>query len=305
MKIMKQNNKIYDSIIIGAGPAGLSAAIYLKRANIDVLVVEKGAFGGKVNYTAIIDNYLGEENVFGPDLAFKFYNHAIENDVDIVSDDIINVTKKDQVFIVKSSDEEYLAKTIIVASGTTDKKLDLVNANKFEHHGISYCAVCDGPLYKNKTVAVIGGGNSALEESLYLANIASKVYLIHRREEFRGENKLVDKIKTNSNIELKLSSTVVELLGNDKLETIKLSNGETLNVSALFPYIGQIANTNFLDFKNLCNESGYIIVNSNMETCVDGLFAAGDVTNKKLKQIVTATGDGALAATSVIEYLRR
>lgn len=302
---MKQNNKIYDSIIIGAGPAGLSAAIYLKRANIDVLVVEKGAFGGKVNYTAIIDNYLGEENVFGPDLAFKFYNHAIENDVDIVSDDIINVTKKDQVFIVKSSDEEYLAKTIIVASGTTDKKLDLVNANKFEHHGISYCAVCDGPLYKNKTVAVIGGGNSALEESLYLANIASKVYLIHRREEFRGENKLVDKIKTNSNIELKLSSTVVELLGNDKLETIKLSNGETLNLSALFPYIGQIANTNFLDFKNLCNESGYIIVNSNMETCVDGLFAAGDVTNKKLKQIVTATGDGALAATSVIEYLRR
>lgn len=302
---MKQNNKIYDSIIIGAGPAGLSAAIYLKRANIEVLVVEKGAFGGKVNYTAIIDNYLGEENVFGPDLAFKFYNHAIENDVDIVSDDIINVTKKDQVFIVKSSDEEYLAKTIIVASGTTDKKLDLVNANKFEHHGISYCAVCDGPLYKNKTVAVIGGGNSALEESLYLANIASKVYLIHRREEFRGENKLVDKIKTNSNIELKLSSSVVELLGNDKLETIKLSNGETLNVSALFPYIGQIANTNFLDFKNLCNESGYIIVNSNMETCVDGLFAAGDVTNKKLKQIVTATGDGALAATSVIEYLRR
>ena len=302
---MKQNNKIYDSIIIGAGPAGLSAAIYLKRANIDVLVVEKGAFGGKVNYTAIIDNYLGEENVFGPDLAFKFYNHAIENDVDIVSDDIINVTKKDQVFIVKSSDEEYLAKTIIVASGTTDKKLDLVNANKFEHHGISYCAVCDGPLYKNKTVAVIGGGNSALEESLYLANIASKVYLIHRREEFRGENKLVDKIKINSNIKLKLSSTVVELLGNDKLETIKLSNGETLNVSALFPYIGQIANTNFLDFKNLCNESGYIIVNSNMETCVDGLFAAGDVTNKKLKQIVTATGDGALAATSVIEYLRR
>ena len=302
---MKQNNKIYDSIIIGAGPAGLSAAIYLKRANIDVLVIEKGAFGGKVNYTAIIDNYLGEENVFGPDLAFKFYNHAIENDVDIVSDDIINVTKKDQVFIVKSSDEEYLAKTIIVASGTTDKKLDLVNANKFEHHGISYCAVCDGPLYKNKTVAVIGGGNSALEESLYLANIASKVYLIHRREEFRGENKLVDKIKTNSNIELKLSSSVVELLGNDKLETIKLSNGETLNVSALFPYIGQIANTNFLDFKNLCNESGYIIVNSNMETCVDGLFAAGDVTNKKLKQIVTATGDGALAATSVIEYLRR
>ena len=248
---------------------------------------------------------MGEENVFGPDLAFKFYNHAIENDVDIVSDDIINVTKKDQVFIVKSSDEEYLAKTIIVASGTTDKKLDLVNANKFEHHGISYCAVCDGPLYKNKTVAVIGGGNSALEESLYLANIASKVYLIHRREEFRGENKLVDKIKTNSNIELKLSSSVVELLGNDKLETIKLSNGETLNVSALFPYIGQIANTNFLDFKNLCNESGYIIVNSNMETCVDGLFAAGDVTNKKLKQIVTATGDGALAATSVIEYLRR
>lgn len=301
---MKQNNKIYDSIIIGAGPAGLSAAIYLKRANIDVLVIEKGAFGGKVNYTAVIDNYLGAEKAFGPDLAFKFYNHAIENDVEIVSDDIINVTKKDQLFVIQSNDEEYLAKTIIIASGTTDKKLDLANANKFEHHGISYCAVCDGPLYKNKDVAVLGGGNSALEEALYLANITSKVYLIHRRNEFRGDKKVIEQIENNPKIILKLSLTIEELIGDKSLEQIKLNNGEVINVSALFPYIGQIPNTQFLSFTNLCNENGYIIVNNNMDTNVPGLFAAGDVTNQKLKQVVTATSDGAIAATSVIEYLR-
>ncbi len=301
---MKQNNKIYDSIIIGAGPAGLSAAIYLKRANIDVLVIEKGAFGGKVNYTAVIDNYLGAEKAFGPDLAFKFYNHAIENDVEIVSDDIINVTKKDQLFVIQSNDEEYLAKTIIVASGTTDKKLDLANANKFEHHGISYCAVCDGPLYKNKDVAVLGGGNSALEEALYLTNVTSKVYLIHRRNEFRGDKKVIEQIENNPKIILKLSLTIEELIGDKSLEQIKLNNGEVINVSALFPYIGQIPNTQFLSFTNLCNENGYIIVNNNMDTNVPGLFAAGDVTNQKLKQVVTATSDGAIAATSVIEYLR-
>lgn len=301
---MKQNNKIYDSIIIGAGPAGLSAAIYLKRANIDVLVIEKGVFGGKVNYTAVIDNYLGAEKAFGPDLAFKFYNHAIENDVEIVSDDIINVTKKDQLFVIQSNDEEYLAKTIIVASGTTDKKLDLANANKFEHHGISYCAVCDGPLYKNKDVAVLGGGNSALEEALYLTNVTSKVYLIHRRNEFRGDKKVIEQIENNPKIILKLSLTIEELIGDKSLEQIKLNNGEVINVSALFPYIGQIPNTQFLSFTNLCNENGYIIVNNNMDTNVAGLFAAGDVTNQKLKQVVTATSDGAIAATSVIEYLR-
>lgn len=301
---MKQNNKIYDSIIIGAGPAGLSAAIYLKRANIDVLVIEKGVFGGKVNYTAVIDNYLGAEKAFGPDLAFKFYNHAIENDVEIVSDDIINVTKKDQLFVIQSNDEEYLAKTIIVASGTTDKKLDLASANKFEHHGISYCAVCDGPLYKNKDVAVLGGGNSALEEALYLTNVTSKVYLIHRRNEFRGDKKVIEQIENNPKIILKLSLTIEELIGDKSLEQIKLNNGEVINVSALFPYIGQIPNTQFLDFTNLCNENGYIIVNNNMDTNVPGLFAAGDVTNQKLKQVVTATSDGAIAATSVIEYLR-
>ena len=301
---MKQNNKIYDSIIIGAGPAGLSAAIYLKRANIDVLVIEKGAFGGKVNYTAVIDNYLGAEKAFGPDLAFKFYNHAKENDVDIISDDIINITKDDQLFIIKSNDEEYITKTIIVASGTTDKKLDIINANKFEHHGISYCAVCDGPLYKNKDVAVLGGGNSALEEALYLANITSKVYLIHRRDEFRGDKKVIEQIKNNPKIILKLSLTIEELIGDKSLEQIKLNNGEIINVSALFPYIGQIPNTQFLNFANLCNENGYIIVNNNMDTIIPGLFAAGDVTNKKLKQVVTATSDGAIAATSVIEYLR-
>ena len=299
------HNDILDCIVIGAGPAGLTAAIYLKRANINSIIIEKGPYGGKVNYTSMVNNYLGFQEVSGPDLAEKFYIHAMENGVEIISDEIVEVSKNNDMFIVKSTDEEYHARSVIVASGTEDKKLNLENAYKFEHKGISYCAICDGPLYKNKVVAIIGGGNSALEEALYLANITQKVYLIHRRNEFRGDKALIDLVKKNTNIELVMNANVIELKGENKLEAIALDNGQTLNVEALFPYIGQIPNYTFLKFDNLSNESGYIIVNSNMETSIDGLFAAGDVTNNELKQIATASGNGAVAAQGVISYLRR
>lgn len=296
-------NKIYDCIIIGGGPAGLCASVYLKRANIDVIIIEKGPFGGKVNYTSIVNNYLGLNNSFGPDLAEKFYQHALDNDVEIVGEEVTNVTKKD-VFKLETLDNCYYAKTIIVATGTKDKKLGVDDEIKYEHRGISYCAVCDGPMYKNKNVAVIGGGNSALEEALYLSKIANKVYLIHRRNEFRADDILVDKIKETKNIELVLKNEVKKLLGENNLEKVVLKDDKELKVSALFPYIGQIPHTDFLKSLNVCNDSGYVIVNSNMETSLAGLFAAGDVTNKDLKQIIVASGDGAIAAHSVIKFLR-
>lgn len=303
--LKNKENNVFDVVIIGAGPAGLCAALYLKRANVNCVIIEKGPYGGKINYTSIINNYLGINHAFGPDLAEVFYKHIKENKVPIIGAEIEKISKKEEYFVVHSNDEDYFARAIIICSGTTERKLELTNAEKFEHRGISYCAVCDGPLYRNKEVAVIGGGNSALEEALYLASIASKVHLIHRREEFRADGLLVEQVKNKENIELHLSRQVKGLLGDKSLIGVVLDDESELKVSALFPYIGQSPNTSFLDFSNICDEKGYIIVNSNMETEVAGLYACGDVTNQELKQIITACGDGAKAAYSVIKYLRR
>lgn len=301
---MKKQNKIYDCLVIGAGPAGLSAAIYLKRANVDVAVLEMGPIGGKTNYISIVNNYLGLNNSFGPDLAMKFYEHAQANKIEFIADEVTTVTKSKDLFVIKSQDDAYYAKSVIVASGSLEKKLDLPKADIFEHKGISYCAICDGPLYKNKDVAVIGGGNSALEEALYLSRIVNKVYLIHRRTEFRADEGIVNEVKKQKNIEILYSSLVTALFGDTKLEAIEINGKNRIEVSALFPYIGLIPNTNFLKFDNLCNKDGYILINNNGETIVEGLFAAGDVANGQMKQIVTASADGAIASKGVLNYLQ-
>lgn len=302
---MKRQNKIYDCLIIGAGPAGLSAAIYLKRASVDVAVLEMGPIGGKTNYISIVNNYLGLNNSFGPDLAMKFYEHAQANKIEFIADEVTTVTKSKDLFVITSQDDEiYYAKSIIVASGSLEKKLDLPKADIFEHKGVSYCAICDGPLYKNKDVAVIGGGNSALEEALYLSRIVNKVYLIHRRDEFRADEGIVNEVKKQKNIEVLYSSLVTALFGDTKLEAIEINGKNRIDVSALFPYIGLIPNTNFLKFYNLCNKDGYILINNNGETIVEGLFAAGDVANGPMKQIVTASADGAIASKGVLNYLQ-
>ena len=241
---MKRQNKIYDCLIIGAGPAGLSAAIYLKRASVDVAVLEMGPIGGKTNYISIVNNYLGLNNSFGPDLAMKFYEHAQANKIEFIADEVTTVTKSKDLFVITSQDDEiYYAKSIIVASGSLEKKLDLPKADIFEHKGVSYCAICDGPLYKNKDVAVIGGGNSALEEALYLSRIVNKVYLIHRRDEFRADEGIVNEVKKQKNIEVLYSSLVTALFGDTKLEAIEINGKNRIDVSALFPYIGSVSYT--------------------------------------------------------------
>ena len=301
-------DEVKDVLIVGAGPAGLSAAIYLIRSGYEVTIFEKGFPGGKVNLTAEVENYPGIEKISGPDLAFKIYEHAQNLGAKIISKEVKKIIKDKDVFKVFTENDTYLFKAVIIATGTIENKLEVENSLKFENHGISYCAVCDGRFYKDKEVAVIGGGNAALEEALYLEKICSKVHLIHRRNEFRADQIVVDLVKKSS-IDI-IYDTIVTKVEGDNLVTgidllnVKTQSTSTLKVSGIFPYIGARPNTQFLD-SHLLDEKGYLLVNERMETKLVGLYGCGDVIKKDLRQVVTATSDGAIAAINVANYLKK
>lgn len=301
-------DEVKDVLIVGAGPAGLSAAIYLIRSGYEVTIFEKGFPGGKVNLTAEVENYPGIEKISGPDLAFKIYEHAQNLGAKIASKEVKKIIKDKDVFKVFTENDTFMFKAVIIATGTIENKLEVENSIKFENHGISYCAVCDGRFYKDKEVAVIGGGNAALEEALYLEKICSKVHLIHRRDEFRADQIVVDLVKKSSiNI---IYDTIVTKVEGDNLVTgidllnVKTQSTSTLKVSGIFPYIGARPNTQFLD-SHLLDEKGYLLVNERMETKLVGLYGCGDVIKKDLRQVVTATSDGAIAAINVANYLKK
>ena len=298
---------LYDIIIIGAGPAGLTSAIYAKRANKNVLVLEAKNYGGQLINTLDIENYPANEHISGFDFATKLYNQAKNLGAEIKYEkvvDINNLGKEKEVITTKNT---YKTKTIIIATGSENRKLGLPNEDEFASKGISYCATCDGAFYKEKTVAVVGGGNTALEDALYLADLASKVYLIHRRDEFRGEESTINLLKEKDNIEFLYNSNVTKLNTKDRLESIEVTSndGETRNidVDALFIAIGRIPeNQNFAKLINL-DDAGYIISNEYCHTNVEGIFVAGDNRVKELRQLVTATSDGAIAAVEAIKYI--
>ena len=301
-------NKIYDCIIIGAGPAGVSAAIYLKRAGIDFLIFENQLVGGKVNLTSEIDNYPPFKNINGFDLSMQYLNDLKHNEIKINQEEIIELTNKENIFYLKSKKNEYSAKTVLVCTGTRNKYLNFKNEEKYINKGISTCAICDGNLFKNQPMAVVGGGNSSLEEALYLANIAEKVYLIHRRNEFRGSKQYVDLVKNNSKIEILTPYEIVEGFGEDKLHSLSIINKEdnslkNIEVEALFEYVGLIPNSDFILINNIKDKNGFIEVNNNMESKQKGLFAAGDIVSDSFKQIIVASGDAAKASQSIINYL--
>ncbi len=290
-------------IIIGAGPSGITAAIYLKRANIPFILIEKSIPGGKIALTSIIENYPGYDSIEGVDLALNIKKQLKHNNIEINFDNINEITKDDDIFIVKGDFETYKAKYIIIATGTKEKKLDIDKEDKFYGKGLSFCAICDGSLYKNKDVAVIGGGNSALEEAIYLSSICNKVYLIHRRDEFRGDDILVQKIKKINNIHTLTPYIPISLIGETTIDGLIIKNNESnkqkeLKVSGIFIYIGNVANSDFikLDAKK---ENGYLITNEDMLTSIKGLYAIGDIRKKKIRQIVTAVNDGAIAALAI------
>ncbi len=298
---------LYDIIVIGAGPAGLTSAIYARRANKSVLVLEAKSYGGQIINTLDIENYPGEEHISGFDFATKIYNQAKNLGADIVFEKVVDIKNHEKEKEVITSKNTYKTKSIIIATGSENRKLGLDNEDALVGKGISYCATCDGAFYRKKTVAVVGGGNTALEDALYLSDIVNKVYLIHRRDEFRGEESTVNLLKEKANVEFIYNSNVTKLNANERLENIEVTNknGEisTIEVDGLFVAVGRIPeNQNFSKTIKLDN-SGYIISDEKCHTNVDGIFVAGDNRVKDVRQLVTATSDGAIAATEAIKYI--
>lgn len=298
---------MYDIIIIGAGPAGLTAAIYARRASKKTLVLEAKAYGGQIINTLDIENYPAEKNISGFDLATKMYNQAKDLGAEFAFERVTEIQNSDDKKIVITDDNTYESKSIIIATGSDNRKLNLPSEDELIGKGISYCATCDGAFYKDKTVAVNGGGNTALEDALYLSDIAEKVYLIHRRDEFRGDKLLVERLNAKNNVEFVLSSTITKLNADKKLESLEITdtddNTKTITVDGLFVAIGRTpATTIFKDVVNL-DKSGYIIAGEDCHTSTQGIFVAGDNRTKDIRQLVTATSDGAIAATEAVKYL--
>ncbi len=292
---------IYDLIIVGMGPTGVSAAIYAKRAGLNVLCLDKAMIGGYLNFIDKIDNYPGLYGVSGPDFAFKLYEHVQALDIEFKNEKVTSIID-DNVKKVVTESGEYLSKYILISTGRIARQLGLEHEDELLGNGISHCALCDGAFYKGKIVAVVGGGDSALQESLHLANICEKVYLIHRRDEFKATASLVDKVNEKENIVRIMNTNITELEVTDgKLESILLDSGDQLDVDGLFIYVGFVPGTSFANELGITDECGYIKVNSKYETSVNGIYAAGDIIKKEIYQISTGVAEGVTAAINIIE----
>ena len=299
---------MYDVIIIGGGPAGLTAAIYARRANLKTLVLEATACGGQIIITPDIENYPAAMHVSGLDFASRLESQANELGAEIKFEEVVGFNDKGLEKEVSTDSNTYTSKTIIIATGTKSRKLNLEGEDALIGHGVSYCATCDGSFYRGRDVAVNGGGNTALDDALFLSNIANRVYLIHRRDEFRGDAETVAKIKEKDNIELVLNSQVTKLIYDNKLEAIEVtdSNGiiRKLDVGALFIAIGRVPATNIFADQIKTVDSGYID-GEYCHTNMPGIFVAGDCRNKEVRQLVTATADGAVAVHEVLKLLNK
>lgn len=297
-----------DVIIVGAGPSGITAAIYLKRAGIDFALIEKSMPGGKVALTAKVENYPSFNSIDGVDLALKLQDQLTFNNIELTFDNIKEI-KKEEDIVLQGDFDTYVCKYLIIASGTKERKLELEKEDKFYGRGLSFCAICDGFLYKDKEVAVIGGGNSALEESLYLANICKKVHLIHRRNEFRGDEILSNKVKDTKNIIIHTPYVPTSILGDNEftglvVKNVNSSEEKNILVNAAFIYIGNTPNIDFIKF-DLDLKDGYIKVDEDMLTSLDNVYAVGDVRSKKIRQIVTAVNDGAIASLAIEKEMKK
>lgn len=301
----------YDVIIIGAGPAGMTAAVYASRAGLKAMMLEPEAPGGKLVKTFEISNWPGMKTVAGVDLAMQMFEHSTEYGCEYNYGRVMRVEVDGKIRKVICDDGNvYTAYAVILATGTVEKKLGLENEERLTGRGISYCAVCDGAFYKEKVVTVIGGGNSALEEALYLTQFASHVRIVIRRDVFRGEPHIQDLVNKHPKIEIITKSIPASYQEEDgKISGIVLTNVDTKEkksypTSAVFPYIGSTPATQAVAHLNVTDPEGYLIVNEKMETKVPGVYGAGDVCSKNLRQIVTAVGDGAVAAQMIFHYIQ-
>lgn len=300
---------MYDLIIIGAGPAGLSAAVYAARAELDFIVIEGSMMqGGQILTTYDVDNYLGLPGIGGFDMGMKFAEHAKKLGVSFVTENVVSMEVQGDVKSVKTDKNTYETKTIIIATGAVHKKAGIPGEAEFTGKGVSYCATCDGAFFKNKVTAVVGGGDVAVEDALYLSRVCSKVYLIHRRDEFRAAKSLVKKARETDNIEFVLDSVVEKIEGENKVRSINIRSKKsatikTLEVDGVFFAVGMQPVTAFVDKNIEMNEAGYIIAGEDCATNIPGVYAAGDIRTKQLRQIITAAADGANAVTSVEKYI--
>lgn len=295
----------FDCIIVGAGISGMTAAIYLKRYGYNIALIEKNAPGGQMNQISTIENYPGYTSVDGVTLSINTYHQIQDLNIKCIFDSVISIENQDEVKLVKTTSAEYRANTIIISTGREKKMLGLPNEQWLIGKGISYCATCDGPFFKNEEVCVVGGGNSALEEAIYLSKICKKVTIINRTDKLKADDIFKEQIKDIENIQL-LYNSVVNTLNeeNSQLSSVTLSDGTIVPCKGLFIYIGLETNLSYLTNLEIKIENKSIVVDKNMKTNIDGVYACGDCIQKDLYQLVTATAEGAIAATSVKKYLQ-
>ncbi len=299
---------MYDIAVIGAGPAGLTSALYALRADKTVVVLEKATFGGQITFSPKLENYPGTGTLSGNEFASKLVEQVMEQGADIELEDVVSVSKNGDVFTVVTEDAEYEAKSVIIATGARHRMLGLENEENLVGNGISFCAVCDGAFYKDQTVAVIGGGNSALQEALLLSSLCKKVYVVQNLAFLTGEERLAKELESKDNVEIILSNVVVKFNGEDELQSIVVKNTETeeektITIDGVFIAIGLIPqNDAFAELINL-DSYGYADSDEDCTTRTEGIFVAGDCRKKKIRQVATAVGDGAVAALAACNYI--
>ncbi|MGE8000108.1 thioredoxin-disulfide reductase [Lysinibacillus sp. NPDC093190] len=301
--------KIYDVVIIGAGPAGMTAAVYTSRANLSTLMIERGIPGGQMASTEEVENYPGFDTILGPELSTKMFDHAKKFGAEYAYGDVTEIIDGEEYKTIKSGTKEYKTRAIIISTGAEYKKMGVPGEKELGGRGVSYCAVCDGAFFKQKNLVVVGGGDSAVEEGVYLTRFADKVTIVHRRDKLRAQKILQDRAFANEKIDFIWNATVKEINeANGKVGSVTLQSTidgteSDFDTDGVFVYIGMLPLTKPFESLGILNDAGYILTNDTMETTVPGIFAAGDVREKSLRQIVTATGDGSVAAQAVQHYV--
>ena len=301
--------KIYDVIIIGAGPAGMTAAVYTSRANLSTLMIERGIPGGQMANTEEVENYPGFDTILGPELSTKMFEHAKKFGAEYAYGDVAEIIDGDEFKTIKAGSKEYKTRAIIITTGAEYKKMGVPGEKELGGRGVSYCAVCDGAFFKQKNLIVVGGGDSAVEEGVYLTRFADKVTIVHRRDKLRAQKILQDRAFANEKIDFIWNHTVKQInekdgkVGSATLVSTVDGSEQEFPADGVFVYIGMDPLTKPFANLGILNEHGYILTNEKMETAVKGIYAAGDVREKMLRQIVTATGDGSIAAQSAQHFV--
>ena len=303
--------KIYDTIILGGGPAGISAGVYCARGNIDCAIIDTSLLGGQPTNYLEIENYLGFSSIEGWELSEKFEQHLDKFNVEkFIMEEIQNIDLISNPKVIKTLKGEYKAHSVIIATGAKSTKLGVSGEKEYTGKGVSYCAVCDGAFYKDKTVVVVGGGNAAVEEGIYLTKFASKVYIVHRRDSLRADKIVQERAFKNEKIEFVWDSIVEEIKGDSKVESVVLKNVKTnktteMKTDGVFPYIGFTPNCESFNGQLKQDEKGFIVTDEYMQTSIPGVFAIGDVRVTPLRQVITAVADGAVAGVSAVKYLEK